>query len=69
MAMLPPTSFTLAELAEFADVAAVLAAATKRDIQPVLPRIVVTQDQVRVLLPHDPGYSNEESTEHEEGTP
>jgi len=58
--MLPPTSFTLAEIAAVLDAAgadasaaAVLAAAAERDIAPVLPRIVMTGDQAEVLLPGD----------------
>ncbi len=57
MHMLPPTVFTLAEMAEYADVAAVLDAATRRDIRRVLPKIVVTdEDEIRLLLPGEPGY-------------
>lgn len=56
IAMLPPTWFTLAELAEFASVADVLSAAGARDIQRVLPKVIVMQDDVRLLLPGDDGY-------------
>ncbi|HVF19587.1 MAG TPA: NUDIX hydrolase [Mycobacteriales bacterium] len=56
MGMLPPTVFTLAELAEYADVAAVLDAATKRDVRRVLPRVVVSGEDVLFLLPGDAGY-------------
>jgi hypothetical protein len=55
LTMLPPTAFTLAELSAYPNVAAVLAAARRRDIAPVLPRIVVSGDEARLLLPHDPG--------------
>jgi 8-oxo-dGTP pyrophosphatase MutT (NUDIX family) len=54
--MLPPTAFTLAELAEYPDVGSILAAAARRDVQPMLPKVVVTGDQARVLLPHEEGY-------------
>lgn len=56
IALLPPTAFTLAELAEFGSVADVLAAAQVREIQRVLPKIIVTGDDVRLLLPGDAGY-------------
>jgi 8-oxo-dGTP pyrophosphatase MutT (NUDIX family) len=59
IAMLPPTAFTLAELAEFGSVAEVLEAATRREIQRVLPKIMVNGDDVRLLLPGDDGYSSE----------
>ena len=53
LTMLPPTAFTLAELTAYPNVAAVVAAAQRRDIAPVLPRIVVSGDEARLLLPHD----------------
>jgi 8-oxo-dGTP pyrophosphatase MutT (NUDIX family) len=57
MGMLPPTAFTLSELATYDDVAAVLAAGTARDVRPVLPKIVLTDDdEAHLLLPHDEGY-------------
>ncbi|HVE97703.1 MAG TPA: NUDIX hydrolase [Mycobacteriales bacterium] len=59
IAMLPPTVFTLAELAEYGSVAEVLAAAAARDIRRVLPRIVVSGDDVRILLPGEPGYPDD----------
>lgn len=55
LGMLPPTAFTLAELAEYPDVASVLTAAA-RDFKPVLPRVVVSGDEARLLLPHEEGY-------------
>ena len=58
LGMLPPTAFTLNELSTFDTVADVLAAGDARDIRPVLPRIVVgDDDEARLLLPHDEGYS------------
>src|SRR5206468_10315958 len=54
MGMLPSTAFTLSELATYADVAAVLEAGTARDVQPVLPKIVLgADDEALLLLPHD----------------
>ena len=55
--MLPPTAFTLAELSTYGSVADVLAAGDARDIKPVLPKVVVVSDEeARLLLPHDEGY-------------
>jgi hypothetical protein len=60
IAMLPPTAFTLGELSAYPDVAAVLAAGDARDVRPVLPKIVVTDDDdAHLLLPHDEGYPGE----------
>ena len=59
LAMLPPTAFTLAELTNFSTVDSVLAAANERDIQPVLPRVVLTGEQAELLLPHDEGYGQD----------
>ena len=57
MGMLPPTAFTLSELATYADVAAVLEAGSARDVKPVLPKIVLgDDDEARLLLPHDADY-------------
>jgi 8-oxo-dGTP pyrophosphatase MutT (NUDIX family) len=54
--MLPPTISTLRELAGFGAAAEVLAAASTRDIAPVLPRVVIDGDQMELLLPHEKGY-------------
>jgi 8-oxo-dGTP pyrophosphatase MutT (NUDIX family) len=57
LGMLPPTAFTLGELSAYDDVAAVMAAGDSRDVRPVLPKIVVSDDdEARLLLPHDEGY-------------
>jgi 8-oxo-dGTP pyrophosphatase MutT (NUDIX family) len=56
LGMLPPTVFTLAEIGAYDSVGDVLDAATRRDVQRVLPRIVVDGDDVLLLLPGDPGY-------------
>ena len=53
--MMPPTAVTLRDLAGHGDVAAALAA--ERRIVPVLPRLVVADDDsVAFLLPGDAGY-------------
>ncbi len=51
-AMLPPTAFTLAELSAYETVGGILDAGSARDIQPVLPRILVEGGTLRFLLPH-----------------
>ncbi|SNQ50624.1 NUDIX hydrolase [Frankia canadensis] len=58
MRMLPPTAFTLAELAEYDDVASVMAAAHTRDLSPIIPKILVTGDEAHMLLPHDEAYDD-----------
>ena len=56
--MLPPTAFTLNELSTFDTVADVVAAGDARDVRPVLPKIVLgDDDEARLLLPHDEGYA------------
>jgi hypothetical protein len=54
--MVPPTAIALAELAEYATVGDVLAAAETRTPAPVTPRLLAGPDGVRFLLPGDPGY-------------
>jgi 8-oxo-dGTP pyrophosphatase MutT (NUDIX family) len=55
--LMPPTAFTLAELTAFETVGDVLAAGDARDVQPVLPKVVLgDDDEARLLLPHDAEY-------------
>ncbi|MEX2291417.1 MAG: NUDIX hydrolase [Mycobacteriales bacterium] len=55
LGLLPPTAAALADLADHADVEAALTA--PRTIGPVLPRLVVGEDdEVAFLLPGDAGY-------------
>lgn len=55
LAMMPPTAVALQELTAYADVSAALVA--ERAISPVLPKLVVGDDDaVAFLLPGDPGY-------------
>jgi 8-oxo-dGTP pyrophosphatase MutT (NUDIX family) len=56
LAMLPPTASVLDDLAAYADVRSVLAAAPARHIEPVLPRLVVGPYGPRLLMPGDEGY-------------
>ena len=62
MGMLPPTAFTLSEVAAYDDVAGVLAAGDARDIRPVLPKVVIDGEDARLLLPHDAGYPRDEGS-------
>jgi 8-oxo-dGTP pyrophosphatase MutT (NUDIX family) len=58
LGMLPPTAFTLNELSTLETVGDVLAAGDARDVRPVLPKIVLgDDDEARLLLPHDEGYA------------
>lgn len=56
LTLLPPTAVTLGELSAYATVADVLAASTRRDIRPVLPKVMLAGDEPAVLLPGDQGY-------------
>jgi 8-oxo-dGTP pyrophosphatase MutT (NUDIX family) len=49
-----PTAMTLAELAEYADVAAVLAAS--RDVTPLLPEVIVDEEATWLKVPGDREY-------------
>jgi 8-oxo-dGTP pyrophosphatase MutT (NUDIX family) len=51
-----PTVKHLEQLAGFASAQAVLAHARGREIRPVQPRVVMSGEQARVVLPGDPGY-------------
>jgi len=54
--LLPPTWYTLSELAEHDTVAALLAASDHRTIEKIMPRVVRDPDGLRVVLPGDPRY-------------
>ena len=51
-----PTVKHLEQLSSFDSAEALLAYARSREIQPVEPRVVMSGEQARVLLPGDPGY-------------
>jgi 8-oxo-dGTP pyrophosphatase MutT (NUDIX family) len=51
-----PTIKTLEQLEPFASAAEALAHARGRDVVPVQPRVVVTGEVARVVLPGEPGY-------------
>jgi 8-oxo-dGTP pyrophosphatase MutT (NUDIX family) len=60
--LVPPTLLTLEDLAEcharHGSLAAMLAAEAGRETPPVMPRIELTGDAVRVVMPWDPGYGH-----------
>ncbi|HEX6198206.1 MAG TPA: NUDIX hydrolase [Jiangellaceae bacterium] len=60
VAMLPPTRVVLNELASFASVKEVSAAAAGRTIEPIMPAWRDDGDAVRVLLPGDPGFPGDD---------
>jgi len=51
-----PTIKHLEQLSEFPSVAALMAYARGRDVQPVQPRVVLEGEVARILLPGEPGY-------------
>jgi hypothetical protein len=62
MSLMPPTQSALTDIAEFATVADVMAAAEQRDVEAVLPKVILdANERIRFLLPHDPDYPREEA--------
>jgi 8-oxo-dGTP pyrophosphatase MutT (NUDIX family) len=62
MMLMPPTLAALRELAQYGSVAEVLADAINRDVQRILPRLILdANDQLKFLLPGDPDYSPEQA--------
>jgi 8-oxo-dGTP pyrophosphatase MutT (NUDIX family) len=57
LSLLPPTLAALTDLAPCPTVAAVMSAADEREIVPVLPKLILgDDDRIKFLLPHDPDY-------------
>lgn len=56
--LMPPTAETLYELAEHDSVASVLAAATERKVEPVLPRARLVAEGAELVLPGDEAYGD-----------
>jgi 8-oxo-dGTP pyrophosphatase MutT (NUDIX family) len=54
--MVFPTIKHLEQLAGFASADALIAYARTRDVRPVQPRVVVSGETARILLPGEPGY-------------
>ena len=52
-----PTIKTLETLAGFEAAEQVISAARERVVEPILPRVVGTREEHRVLMPDDPGYA------------
>ena len=52
-----PTIKHLEQLAEFDSVEHALETARGRDVQPVMPRILVEQETAQIVLPGEPGYA------------
>jgi 8-oxo-dGTP pyrophosphatase MutT (NUDIX family) len=53
-----PTIKTLEMLLEHPTSDAVIAAARGREVEPILPRVVGTREELRILLPWDEGYED-----------
>jgi 8-oxo-dGTP pyrophosphatase MutT (NUDIX family) len=60
LAMLPPTWATLEELAGFASAEAAFAAAAGRDLPEVTPGWIDLGEEVRVVVPGDPGFPGDD---------
>jgi 8-oxo-dGTP pyrophosphatase MutT (NUDIX family) len=56
--LMPPTWYTLSELAAHATVAELMAASDGREIRKIMPRIVRDPDGLRVIFPDDPRYEH-----------
>jgi 8-oxo-dGTP pyrophosphatase MutT (NUDIX family) len=53
-----PTIKHLEQLAEFDSVEHALETARTRDVQPVMPKIVLEEDEAQIVLPGEPGYAD-----------
>jgi hypothetical protein len=53
-----PTLRHLDQLSNFATVAGLLGHARGRDLEPVLPKVVLSGETARVILPGEPGYDH-----------
>ncbi len=61
--MVFPTIKHLEQLAGFGSAEELLTHARGREVRPVQPRVVVSGETARILLPGEPGYENDEGTE------
>lgn len=59
MELVFPTIKTLETLRAHAGVGEVIATARERAVEPILPRVVGTREDFRVVLPWEPGYEGE----------
>jgi 8-oxo-dGTP pyrophosphatase MutT (NUDIX family) len=53
-----PTIKHLEQLAEFDSVQQALETARARDVQPVMPKIVLDENEAQIVLPGEPGYAD-----------
>ncbi len=58
IALVFPTIKHLEQLAPFESADALLAFATGRDVLPILPKVLMTGEVARVVLPGEPGYED-----------
>jgi 8-oxo-dGTP pyrophosphatase MutT (NUDIX family) len=58
-----PTIKHLEQLAGFASADELLRHARGREVRPVQPRVVMSGETARILLPGEPGYENDQTTE------
>jgi 8-oxo-dGTP pyrophosphatase MutT (NUDIX family) len=61
--MVFPTIKHLEQLAGFRSAEELLSHARGRDVRPVQPRVVLSGETARILLPGEPGYENDQGTE------
>lgn len=63
LTMLPPTIASLKAMERFDTAAAALAAATEiTHVPTILPRVIATDGGMRIVLPGDPTYDNDQAT-------
>ena len=56
LALAFPTIAQMRTLAEFASAAEAIEAYRERTVEPILPKVIGTQEEHRVVLPGDPDY-------------
>jgi 8-oxo-dGTP pyrophosphatase MutT (NUDIX family) len=67
MSLMPPTQSALRNLGEFETVADVMVAAEKREVEAVLPKVILdANERIRFLLPDDPDYPRDPHHPREE---
>jgi 8-oxo-dGTP pyrophosphatase MutT (NUDIX family) len=60
MMLMPPTIATLKDVGTFASVADLLSAGDAREVERIMPKVILdADDQLRFLLPKDPDYPRE----------
>ncbi|WP_239393347.1 NUDIX hydrolase [Frankia sp. CiP3] len=56
--LMPPTAYTLGELVNYTSVEEIMAAATARDMKPIMPKISLRDGTARLVFPHDTDYGS-----------